>query len=250
MTCGTSSTASVARRSARGRRQVRCENGPARDSEPMRRAILFLHVRRTGGISLLRLLSTRFAVDECRTSAHAPERYARDPSPFRLVEGHVDVAYAGQFRHPPFIYDGLREQDSAPALARRVAGGEAMRRHDLHDFVVREPALAAEFLGNAHARTLGDPAPSFGQERLDEATPWLGSRLGSGPLGPMPRDNPAPGRPPHALGQPDARRPREPDPRGSRAVPARGRARRRRLCEWRGSSTAAGGSPGSGRAGP
>jgi hypothetical protein len=205
----------------------------------MRRAILFLHVRRTGGISLLRLLSTRFAVRDCLTVVHAPEHFARDPSPFRLVEGHVDIAYARRFQRPPFVltclrdpieravsayylmraegpesYEMFREQYSPAALARRVAAGQAMRQHDLHDFVGREPTLAAEFLGNAHARTLADPAPPIGAERLDEAVAhlercdlvllterldeaiaWLGSRLGCGPLGPMPHDNPAPGRP-------------------------------------------------------
>jgi hypothetical protein len=205
----------------------------------MRRSILFLHVRRTGGISLLRLLSTRFAVRDCLTVAHAPEHLTRDPSPFRLVEGHVGVAYARRFRRPPFVltclrdpieravsayylvraegpesHERLRAQYGPAALARRVAAGQAMRQHDLHGFVTREPALAAEFLGNAHARALADPAPSAGHERLDEAvahlercdlvllterldeaTAWLGSRLGCGPLGPMPRDNPAPGRP-------------------------------------------------------
>jgi hypothetical protein len=205
----------------------------------MRRAILFLHVRRTGGISLLRLLSTRFAVRDCLTAAHAPEHFARDPSRFRFVEGHVDLAYGRRFQRPPFVltclrdpieravsayylmraetpetYETFRTQYSPPALARRVAAGQAMRQHDLHAFVTREPALAAEFLGNAHARVLADPAPSPGDERLDAATAglercdlvlvterldaavaWLGSRLGCGPLGPMPRDNPAPGRP-------------------------------------------------------
>ena len=98
--------------------------------------------------------------------------------------------------------------------ANRLAKVDKVRRYGLGELLAREPELAAELLGNRQAWALSDPQPSPAAagleeacrnlercdlvlltERLDEAIDWLGQRLGCGPLGPMPRDNPTRGRP-------------------------------------------------------
>src|SRR3954454_21447782 len=138
----------------------------------MRRTILFLHIQRTGGMSLFHRLRTPFDEAECRMFAHGLAS-RRDPDGLGLVEGHVSLAYARRFRRWPFVitsfrdpieraasmYQLLREETPAQQgfvaslsareqAARRQAMIDLTRRFTLGELVAREPEAALRFFGN------------------------------------------------------------------------------------------------------
>lgn len=214
------------------------------DASPGRRSVFFLHVPRTGGVSLRNHLANHFTASEYLIAASALGNIDKDPGQYRFVEGVVHISYARRFSPPPFVlmclrdpidravsvYHSLRsegdealrrygQQFGPDGLARRRHVRERLRALDIYDLIRREPDLAYVHLGDRQARALSgaDLTPSAEDfeealanlercdlllltERLDEANEWLGERLGCGPLGPMRRENAAPGRPPvHAL---------------------------------------------------
>ncbi len=159
-----------------------------------KRCLLHVHIRKTGGTSLGRVLSNRFAEDDCLRMAHRPEHAARELDGFRYVSGHVDLSVLGRFRQAPFVVTCLREPiaralsvysyyrsyplEHYAALAsdlgqdayrRRVAAMRLAGAHSIDEMIARAPEVAREHFGNVQTRVLsGCPADSS-DERLELA---------------------------------------------------------------------------------
>jgi hypothetical protein len=159
-----------------------------------KRCLLHVHIRKTGGTSLGRVLSNRFAQDECLRMAHRPEHAGRELDGFRYVSGHVDFSVLGRFRRPPFVVTCLREPiaralsvysyyRSYPleqyaalvsdlgedAYRRREAAMQLARAHSLDELIEREPEIAREHFGNVQTRVLSGCPPDSNDDRLDLA---------------------------------------------------------------------------------
>jgi hypothetical protein len=156
--------------------------------------LLYVHVRKTGGTSLGRVLSNRFAEHHCLRMAHRPEHAGRALDGVRYVSGHVDFSLLARFRQPPFVVTCLREPieralsvysyyrsyplehyaallpDLGPdAYRRRVAAMRLAREHSIDELIDRAPDVAREHLGNAQTRVLSGRPPESSDERLDLA---------------------------------------------------------------------------------
>jgi hypothetical protein len=158
------------------------------------RCLLHVHIRKTGGTSLGRALSNRFAEHDCLRMAHRPEHAARELDGYRYVSGHVDLSVLGRFRTPPFVVTCLREPiaralsvysyyRSYPlehyaalvsdlgedAYRRREAAMRLARGHSLDDLIDRAPDVAREHFGSVQTRALSGCPQDSTDERLDLA---------------------------------------------------------------------------------
>jgi len=184
----------ASRREAEGRCEHPREVRLVVMTAPAKRSLLYVHVRKTGGTSLGRVLSNRFAEHDCLRMAHGPTHAGRALDGFRYVSGHVDFSFLARFRHPPFVVTCLREPieralsvysyyRSFPlehypllladlgqdAYRRRVLAMQLAREHSIDEIIARAPEVAREHLGNVQTRVLSGLPPESSDERLDRA---------------------------------------------------------------------------------
>lgn len=143
------------------------------------RPLLFVHIRKTAGLSFRHLLASRFAAAACLFDAHAVDRQSVDPDAYAFVHGHVDVRYVERFRRRPVVFTVLRHpidralsayyffRDNGPRqleqlrrdlprelFASRVWFNRRARELSLLEFLEREPALVRAHLGDVQTRHL------------------------------------------------------------------------------------------------
>jgi hypothetical protein len=163
------------------------------------RALLFLHIHKTGGSTLTGALSNRFAARDCLSLYFGPEPDLGDLERFRFISGHLDISFLAGFREPPFVVTFLRDPieralssfsytrsfppDYQPPVLIHGRGPEAYERYQAYrrlarecsilELIERAPEVAVEYLGNRQARVLGGTSPDGGDERLDRALEGL-----------------------------------------------------------------------------
>lgn len=163
------------------------------------RALLLLHVRKTGGTSLGGALGNRFAADECLPLYDREPPSTGEVRAHRFISGHVDISFLEHFERPPVVvaclrdpiyralsaysfyrwfpeadYPVLRPQLGEAAYRRRVAAMRLARDRSLADFLEAEPELAREHFGNVQCRALGGgEAAADGSETLEAALAGL-----------------------------------------------------------------------------
>ena len=141
--------------------------------------LLFLHIRKTAGTSLVELLSNRYPADAWLFQAHAAINADKDPNRFGMVHGHVDPGYVKRFHRRPLVFTVLRDplertvsaysffrENSASYFERPertfAAGDETSRQRFseqaqkmcLLEFLRQEPLLARQHLGDIQTRQL------------------------------------------------------------------------------------------------
>jgi hypothetical protein len=160
--------------------------------------MLFMHVRKTGGTSLTRLLSDRFAARDCLALYHRAMPRERYLDEFRYVTGHVDISFLERFRHPPYLvtclrdpidralsvysyyrwfppeeYGVLKPELDPPTYERRIAVMRLARERPLGELLRRAPGLAPEHFGNVQTRVFCGSRAEGGEEDLGEAAAGL-----------------------------------------------------------------------------
>jgi hypothetical protein len=168
-------------------------------------AVLFLHIRKTAGMSFRNFMANRFAADACLFDAHYQRSPPVDPAAYELVSGHVGYDFISRFPMAPAVvtclrdpveralsnYHYYRSEAHRTALARRAEldssaeverirrQTEQVERHTLAELIRQAPEVARAALGNVQTRALagvdlhdGDPALSD-QELLDRAIDHL-----------------------------------------------------------------------------
>jgi hypothetical protein len=132
--------------------------------------LLFIHIRKTAGTSVFRMLEQRFGVG--RFQIAWGDNFIGDPNDFDFVVGHFDFTFVDRFRTRPIVATFLRKpidralsmwrfahedvqpppRMQAPELNRaRVIQLELFRvcrERSLLDLLLRAPALARPFLGS------------------------------------------------------------------------------------------------------
>ena len=168
-------------------------------SSPRARALLFLHIRKTGGAALTGVLSNRFAESDCLLRYSPPAPDLQGLGRYRYVAGHVPVSFVDRFESPPYVVTFLRDPieralstfsflrtrpPEFPAQVLIEGGGrdahlrleECMsltRECTIEGFIDRAPELAREYLGNGQTRMLCASRPEGGEEDLDHALEGL-----------------------------------------------------------------------------
>jgi len=139
---------------------------------------LFIHIRKTAGISLRGLLANEFPVHRILLPAHSVSG-PQEPGDAIFATGHVGFNYARRFAVPPTIFTTIRnpisrclsayyffrnnDEDFFRTIAREVADKEYESRRrftdrarhlDMLRFLVEEEALARAWLSNSQTRQL------------------------------------------------------------------------------------------------
>jgi len=139
---------------------------------------LFIHIRKTAGMSLRGLLANLFPANRVLYQAHSVSG-PQTPGDALFVTGHVDFDYAQRFTARPVIFTTVREPISRclstyyyfrsnheqffRTLATEVIAAEYQARRrftdlsrelDLLQFLVKEEALARTWLSNVQTRQL------------------------------------------------------------------------------------------------
>lgn len=147
-------------------------------ASPVAKPFLFIHIRKTAGISLRGLLANRFPADRVLFQAHSVSG-PQQPGEAQFVAGHVDFDYAQHFSVWPTTFTMLREPVSRSLSAydffqshdepyfRNLAAElseteyESRRRFSdrartlgLLQFLIEEESLARRWLGNVQTRQL------------------------------------------------------------------------------------------------
>jgi hypothetical protein len=168
-------------------------------------AVLFLHIRKTAGMSFRNFMANRFAADACLFDAHYQRSPSVDPAAYELVSGHLGYDFISRFRVAPAVVTCLRdpveralsnyhyyrseahrtalarraELDSSAEVGRIRRQTEQFERHTLGELIRQAPDVAQAALGNVQTRALagvdlhdGDPALSD-QQLLDRAMDHL-----------------------------------------------------------------------------
>src|SRR5581483_2450349 len=161
----------------------------------MSRPLLFVHIRKTGGVSVRGLLINRFSVGRILLQAHSVMAAGEDFGRFDLVTGHLDFGALARFRERPVIFTLLRdpvrralsafyffrEHDEARFaqlelelsprdFAERRRFTELAQQMPLLDFLEREPELSQRHLANVQTRhLLSTPRESLDGDSLAEA---------------------------------------------------------------------------------
>jgi hypothetical protein len=158
------------------------------------RALLLVHVRKTGGTSLGGALSNRFAAAQCIRLYNRRPPSSQEVRAHRFATGHVDLSFLGLYERPPVvvaclrdpferalsaysfyrwfpehIYERLRPALTDAEYARRVAAMQLARELPLGELLEREPELASEHFGNAQTRVLAGVPTDAPAEPLFEA---------------------------------------------------------------------------------
>ena len=139
---------------------------------------LFIHIRKTAGISLRGLLANVFPANRVLYQAHSVSG-PQQPGDALFATGHVGFDYAQRFATPPTIFTTIREPVSRclsaydyfrnndeyffRSLATEVTDTdyesrrrftEGARHLDMLRFLVEEESLARAWLSNAQTRQL------------------------------------------------------------------------------------------------
>ncbi|HET8975412.1 MAG TPA: hypothetical protein VFN15_02185, partial [Solirubrobacterales bacterium] len=159
------------------------------------RALLFLHVRKTGGTSLGGALGNRFAAAECLPLYDREPPSTGEVRAHRFVSGHLAGSFVSHFERPPVVvaclrdplertlsaysyyrwfperdYEVLRPQLGEAAYGRRVAAMRLARERSLAELIAEAPELAREHFGNVQCAALaGADAATAGEETLEAA---------------------------------------------------------------------------------
>jgi hypothetical protein len=166
---------------------VRVVTGPAgaradvaRPKAGQARPLFFLHIPKTAGISVARMISPRFAAG--RTHDTDPRTFVGDPDDFDFVAAHLDFSFVARFRARPVVLTFLRDpveralsrwryvHDVAPPQfpppTRRQALANEFNRLartlPLLDLLERQAGVARPLLANVQTAFLmgdGDAAP-------------------------------------------------------------------------------------------
>ncbi len=148
---------------------------------PKQTPILFLHVRKAGGTSLLHFLVNQFPADAILDQASIESRQRDDLGRYQFVAGHVSASIIAKFDRAPLLITCIRDPiertlsefaycrshgpEEFAALPSydwspdEIAGFretcEKMKAGDLRSFINREPALAQGWFGNVMTETTG-----------------------------------------------------------------------------------------------
>lgn len=158
--------------------------------------LLFIHIRKTAGVSVRNAIVNRFAVDDALLDWHFVQHWPRAPDRFGFVTGHCGFTAVERYRVRPrilvFVRDPLERALSAyffyrnapPALLRefhdtltptvareRERFQTRARELDLLTFLQVETRLARHWLGDVQTRVLAgaaetDPDPESAGEAL------------------------------------------------------------------------------------
>ena len=146
------------------------------------RPFFFLHIRKTGGVSLRGLLANRFPADRILFQAHSVSG-PQLPGDALFATGHVGFGYAGKFEVPPTIFTMLREpmarcisayaffqshsEDFLRNLSTELSAEEYQDRCRFQEraralgpslFLTEEEKLARRWLANVQTRKLAGAA--------------------------------------------------------------------------------------------
>ena len=98
---------------------------------------LFIHIRKTAGVSLRALLVNLFPVDRIFFDAHSVSG-AQEPGDAIFVTGHVGFDYAQRFAVPPTVFTTAREP-----VSRCLSTFHFFRNNDENFFRTQVPVLTA-----------------------------------------------------------------------------------------------------------
>jgi hypothetical protein len=158
-------------------------------------AVLFLHIRKTAGMSFRNFMANRFAAESCVFEVHQAPARDRDLAGYELVSGHVSYDLVRRFARPPAVLTCLRDPieralsnyyyyrspahraalarraqaDSSPEVERVRQQTEQMERHSLLELIRRQPAVAQAALGNVQTRALAGVDLHEGDPTLSDA---------------------------------------------------------------------------------
>lgn len=122
------------------------------------RPFLFLHIRKTAGISLRGLLANRFPADKILFQAHSVNG-PQQPGDARFATGHVDFDYARRFGTWPTIFTVLREP-----ISRCLSAYDFFQSHD--EPYLRNLATELSAADHEGRRRFGDRARRLGMRRF------------------------------------------------------------------------------------
>lgn len=142
--------------------------------------LFFLHIPKTAGISVARMISPRFAAG--RTRDTDPRKFVGDPDDFDFVAAHLDFSFVARFRRRPVVLTFLRDPveralsrwryvhdvappEIPPPTRRQALANEfnrLARTLPLLELLEREAGVARPLLANVQTAFLmgdGDAAP-------------------------------------------------------------------------------------------
>jgi hypothetical protein len=141
------------------------------------RPLFFVHIPKTGGVSVARMVEQRIAVG--RSMSRSPVMFKGDPNAYDFVAGHFGFGFAAHFRTRPIVLTFIRDpveraisrwrfafddsfahaphpSDASQPKARALVleFNRLVRNMSLLELLERESTLARLFFGNVHTAHL------------------------------------------------------------------------------------------------